>query len=168
MPQEYVEGKKNNKGSVKKRRVGIFQRLKNLFYSIFHILAHLLIGFGAKHTGARVLRWLIAMGDSRAMFKLGEMYWWGYKFARDPVKAIELIEYAAIRGNEAAIQFKEEMTEDGLWRQGKNRDEFMEMFDEHVVKEGNQRKSFSFGLVIVYTILLIGFTWLLTWWKGLL
>jgi len=164
MSYEYIEGDKAKKDGKKKK--GFVHRLKSIFYALFHALAHIFIGFGAKGTGARILRWLIAMGDSRAMFKLGEMYWWGYKFARDPVKAIELIEYAAIRGNPDAIQFKEEMTEDGLWRQGKNRDEFMEMFDEHVTKEHNQKRSMNFWWVILYTALLFGFAWLLIWIRG--
>jgi len=163
MSQEYVESKKSKKSGKKK---GFGQRLKNLFYLIFHIMAHICIGFGAKGMGAKVLRWLIAMGDSRAMFKLGEMYWWGYKFARDPVKAIELIEYAAIRGNPDATRFKEEMTEDGLWRQGKNRDEFMEMFDDHVTKEFNQKRSMNLWWIVLYTGLLVGFMWFLSWMKG--
>ncbi len=166
MSHEYVEGKKSKKGGSNKK--GLVQRLKNIFYSIFHIMAHIFIGFGAKSMGAKLLRWLIAMGDSRAMFKLGEMYWWGYKFARDPVKAIELIEYAAIRGNPEAIQFKEEMTEDGLWRQGKNRDEFMEMFDEHVSKENNQRRSMNLWWPVLYTAILVGSIWLVAWMRGLL
>ena len=161
MSYEYVHGDKSKKGGNKNR--GIRYRLKTLFFSIFHVLAHILIGFGAKSMGSRVLRWLIAKGDSRAMFKLGEMYWWGYKFARDPVKAIELIEYAAILGNPDAIRFKEEMTEDGLWRQGKNRDEFMEMFDEHVAKEQNQKRQMNVWWPVLYTALVLGFAWLLFW-----
>ncbi|VAW70854.1 hypothetical protein MNBD_GAMMA12-322 [hydrothermal vent metagenome] len=165
MSQEYVETKKTKKKGKKK---GFKQRLKDTFFTLFHILAHIFIGFGAKSLGAKVLRGLIAMGDSRAMFKLGEMYWWGYKFARDPVKAIELIEYAAIRGHPDAIHFKAEMTEDGLWRQGKNRDEFMEMFDEHITKESNQRRSMNLWWPVLYTGILVGSIWLVAWMRGLL
>ena len=148
MPYEYTAGEKQNRRSLK-------QRIKSTLFIGFHLLAHLLKGFGAYRAAGGLLRWLVSMGDDKAMFKLGEMYWWGYKFIRDPVKAIELIEYASIRGNPDAIRFKQEMTDDGIWRQGKKRDEFMDMFDSHVNKERMQTRSMHIIPITVYTVLIV-------------
>ena len=114
MPYESVQDK--DKDNAKQPR-GFKPRLRRFFFGQFHILANLLRGFGLIKMSAGIYKWLINKGDDKAMFKLGEMYWWGYKFVRDPVKAVQLIEYAALKGNHAALMFKEEMIQDGLWKQ---------------------------------------------------
>ena len=153
MPYEYTANQQKQRGLKK--------RIRESFFMGFHMLANLFKGFGAYRMAGRILNWLVAMGDDKAMFKLGDMSWWGYKIIRDPVKAIELIEYASIKGNLQAQQFKEEMTEDGLWRQGKNRDEFMDMFDDHVVKETKRERSMHIIPIIIYTLLIVLIAYLL-------
>ncbi len=148
MPYEYT-------ADTKIRKKGFFGKLKSLFFVQFHLVSNLFKGFGAYRVAGGILKWMISMGDDQAMYKLGVMYWWGYKYARDPVKAIELIEYSAIRGNKNALKFKEEMTDDGLWRQGKKRDEFMEMYDDHILKENKQSHSTYLLQIVVYTILIV-------------
>lgn len=169
MPYEYTANdktkkSKNNKEKEKQKKRtkrSLKRRFKGLFFIQFHWLAKLLQGFGAHRSAGRIYKWLVAMDDDIAMYKLGKMYWWGYKFVRDPVKAIELIEYASIRGNQEAQNFKDEMNKDGLWRQGKTRDEFMAMFDEHIFKENKRVHSMHLFTVALYTILLVIIAYLL-------
>ncbi len=129
---------------------------------ILHFFARIAGGMGAKRLSAFLYRRLIAKGDTEAMYVLGKMYWWGYRFTRDPAKAVELIEYAAIRGNQQAIDFKQEMIDSGLWRHGKNRDEFMSVFDELAEKEDQLRQSSHFFQIIIYTVILVVFAWVLS------
>jgi len=154
MPYEYTTGKKSKQRSLK-------QRIKGLFFTVLHLLSTLFKGFGAYRIAAAILKWLVALDDDNAMYKLGVMHWWGYKFIRDPVKAIELIEYAAIRGNIQAQKFKQRMTDDGLWRQGKNRDEFMEMYDDHIYKDDKRNRSLHIIPIFIYTILIFLIAYLL-------
>ncbi len=129
---------------------------------VMHFFARIAGGMGAKRLSAFLYKRLIAKGDTEAMYVLGKMYWWGYHFTRDPAKAVELIEYAAIRGNRQAIDFKQEMIDSGLWRQGKSRDEFMSVFDELAEKEDRLRQSSHFFQIVIYTVILIVFAWVLS------
>lgn len=153
MPYDYTanEQKKENKKPIKKT---FGRRIKGVFLLPFHWIANLFHGFGAYRLAGRMYRWLTSFDDDAAMFKLGKLYWWGYKFKRDPTKAIELIENALNRGNTEAQLFKDEMTKDDLWQQGKNQDEFMSMFDQHIYKESKRVHSMHILSVAIYTTLI--------------
>ncbi len=158
MPHEYLPRKHAHEPV---RRRGLWERIKSNYISFMCACAQLAAGFGLRRLAARIYNRQIHSGSTHAMLKLGQMYWWGYKFTRDPVKAIELIEYAAIRGNLEALRFKEDMTADGLWRQGKIRDEFMDEFDEQIVKEKKQNRPVHLIMALFYTLVLIGLAYFL-------
>lgn len=69
---------------------------------------------GWPHGAAWIYHHLLRRGSERARFRLGELYWDGYKFPRDMQQGALLIEAAEAAGDSGAIKMARELRAKGL------------------------------------------------------